>query len=155
LYPPPPVPPRAGTPTAFVVLIAGATALVFGLGGCAVGFALGASSDDVSGTAARTLPAQRPSGTPGSSRATPAGKPRPRTVTIGDGTHRVPEDVRPGTYRTDGGDGCCWARLRSLHGGLRAIIANEIADGSAVVTIKASDAGFQSKRCGSWARVGK
>lgn len=74
-----------------------------------------------------------------------------RTVgTFGDGIHRVGRDVAPATYRTKGGSGCYWARLRSFSGELNSILANENASGPAVVTIKPSDKGFESNRCGTW-----
>jgi hypothetical protein len=70
--------------------------------------------------------------------------------TFGDGTYRVGRDVPPGTYRTRGGVGCYWARLRNFSGNLNAIIANDNAVGPAVVTIKRTDRGIESNRCGTW-----
>lgn len=73
-------------------------------------------------------------------------------TSFGDGTYRVPRDVKPSTYRSLGGDGCYWARLRNFSGSLNAIIANENADGPALVTIKKTDKGFETSRCGNWTR---
>lgn len=70
--------------------------------------------------------------------------------TFGDGTHVVGKDIPPATYRTRGGSGCYWARLRSFGGGLNAILANDNADGPAVVTILRTDRGFETRRCGTW-----
>ncbi|MEP6978399.1 MAG: hypothetical protein ABI948_10140 [Thermoleophilia bacterium] len=70
--------------------------------------------------------------------------------TFADGTHAVGKDIPPGTYRTRGGNGCYWARLRSFGGGLNAIIANDNAQGPAVVTISRTDRGFETARCGTW-----
>jgi small nuclear ribonucleoprotein (snRNP)-like protein len=70
--------------------------------------------------------------------------------TFGSGTYRVPRDVPPGTYRSRGGDGCYWARLRSFSGSLNAIIANDIAVGPTLVTIKRTDKGFETHSCARW-----
>jgi len=70
----------------------------------------------------------------------------------GDGKYRVAQDVRPGTYRSLGGDGCYWARLKNFSGSLSSIVANENADGPTLVTIKSSDRGFETARCRNWTR---
>jgi hypothetical protein len=67
------------------------------------------------------------------------------------GTFIVRTDIAPGTYRARG-SGCYWARLRAFTGELGAIIANGNPRGQAIVTIKASDRGFTSTRCGTWTR---
>jgi small nuclear ribonucleoprotein (snRNP)-like protein len=73
------------------------------------------------------------------------------TKTFGDGIHRVGKnDVPAGTYRSRGGDGCYWARLKSFSGDVNAILANANASGPTIVTIKATDKGFQSENCGTW-----
>lgn len=78
------------------------------------------------------------------------------TVTSGgevpEGTLIVGTDLRPGTYRSTGGDGCYWARLGGFSGELDDIIANENASGAAVVTIATGDEGFTSQRCGTWSQ---
>jgi len=71
---------------------------------------------------------------------------------FGEGTFRVPQDVKPGTYRTKGGEGCYWARLKNFSGGLNSIIANGNASGPEVVTIKSTDRGFETNDCGNWTR---
>lgn len=71
--------------------------------------------------------------------------------TFGDGTWRVGIDIEPGTYRTAGTDSCYWARLSNFTGN-NDIIANDNARGPAIVTILASDAGFISRRCGTWTK---
>lgn len=70
--------------------------------------------------------------------------------TFGDGTYRVPRDVSPGTYRAKDTDGCYWARLKNFSGSLNAILANENASGPTLVTIKRTDRGFETTRCGRW-----
>ena len=75
---------------------------------------------------------------------------------FGDGTYLVRTDIRAGTYRSDGGEFCYWARLSGLDGELESLIANEVVpSGPALVTIKKSDVGFESQGCGSWDRVGR
>jgi hypothetical protein len=80
--------------------------------------------------------------------------PRSAAVFPGDGVFLVPADVRPGTYRSAGGDGCYWARLRSTAGDLGAIIANGNPTGPVVVTIGSGDKAFETQRCAEWSRVG-
>jgi len=68
-----------------------------------------------------------------------------------DGTHRVGEDIQPGTYRTrEGSSGCYYARLSDFGGGLEEILANDNTNDPAIVTVEPTDAGFQSNRCGTW-----
>ncbi|MCP9976582.1 excalibur calcium-binding domain-containing protein [Actinomadura madurae] len=122
---------------------------MFGLGGCAVGAAIAAAPDPGKSSAAASSASPKKTRRASSS-PTPARTPKAPTIT--DGTWRVPAEVKPGTWRTKGGDGCYWARLSGFSG-MDDIIANELADGAAVVTIKASDKGFQSKGCGTWKRV--
>ncbi len=70
--------------------------------------------------------------------------------TFGDGTYRVPRDVPAGTYRAKDADGCYWARLKNFSGSFNALIANENSDGPTLVTIKRTDRGFETTRCGRW-----
>jgi hypothetical protein len=74
----------------------------------------------------------------------------PRAV-FGDGTHRVPDQVAPGTYRTlEPADECYWTRLGGFTGGLGDLIASRISAGFEVATIAETDAGFDSVGCGQW-----
>ncbi len=74
--------------------------------------------------------------------------PGPAT-TFADGTWVVGKQIAPGTYQTNGGDGCYWERDKNLSGsGLP--IANDNTSGHAVVTILATDAGFKTASCGTW-----
>jgi len=70
------------------------------------------------------------------------------------GTWAVPDEVKPGTYVSDGGEGCYWARLRDLTGGINSIIANGGDVGRQRVTILRSDKGFETNECGVWRKVG-
>ena len=70
---------------------------------------------------------------------------------IGDGTFRVAVDIKPGTYRTrTPSPNCYWERLSGFSGALSDVIANDNTDAPAVVTIKATDAGFKSDSCAPW-----
>lgn len=71
---------------------------------------------------------------------------------FGEGTYIVGVDILPGTYRSEGNDFCYWARLSGFGGTLDDIIVNDIRDGSAIVTIDVSDAGFTSSGCNTWRR---
>ena len=70
--------------------------------------------------------------------------------TFGNGTYRVGRDVPPGTYRSRGGTGCYWARLKGFSGEFKDIAANENADGPTLVTILRGDKGFESNDCARW-----
>ena len=73
------------------------------------------------------------------------------SVVFGDGTFRVPDQVRPGTYRTvRAADECYWTRLSGFTGGLADLIASRISAGFEVATIEEGDAGFDSVGCGEW-----
>jgi hypothetical protein len=69
---------------------------------------------------------------------------------FGEGTWRVGSDIAAATYRTEGTDTCYWERDKDFSGSFEAIIANANPRGPAIVTIKPSDAGFTSRRCGIW-----
>ena len=71
---------------------------------------------------------------------------------FGNGTHAVPSDVQPGTYRSTGRATCYWMRMAGFGGELNDIIANGN-NAPEIVTIKARDAGFQTQGCGRWAPV--
>jgi hypothetical protein len=70
-----------------------------------------------------------------------------------DGTFLVGKELTPGTYRTDGGSGCYWARLSGLTGDLEDILSNNFGGGQQVVTILPSDKAFKTNSCGSWELV--
>jgi hypothetical protein len=80
--------------------------------------------------------------------------PGPVTSIQGDGTYEIGVDLKPGTYKSAGGAGCYWARLKTLDGGVNSIIANNLSDGPQTVMLRASDKGFETARCGPWAKVG-
>lgn len=74
-------------------------------------------------------------------------------TSFGDGMFFVgkDKDIKPGTYRIrQGSPGCSYARLNDFSGTPDAIIAQNTTDAPAIITIKETDVGFQSKKCGTW-----
>lgn len=69
------------------------------------------------------------------------------------GTWAVGFHIEPGTYRSDGGESCYWARLAGFSGELDDVIANDLPSGQAIVEIDDDDAGFRSAGCGTWVPV--
>ncbi|MEU4197303.1 hypothetical protein AB0E69_35765 [Kribbella sp. NPDC026611] len=80
--------------------------------------------------------------------------PTPAAAIHGDGTYEVGVDIKAGDYKAAGGAGCYWARLKSLDGGTDAIITNNLSNGPQTVTVKTTDKGFETARCGPWTKVG-
>jgi hypothetical protein len=76
-----------------------------------------------------------------------------QTAPFRDGTYIVRTDIAPGTWRSEGGSSCYWARLSGFGGTIRDIIANDNTGPSAIVRIGPNDAGFESNRCGTWTKV--
>ncbi|WP_317443762.1 hypothetical protein [Streptomyces collinus] len=70
----------------------------------------------------------------------------------GDGDFRVGSDIRPGTYRTTGNRAglCHWERAKDAEQSLDSIITNDNVTGTAVVTVRATDAYFKTTGCGDW-----
>ncbi|MCW2666355.1 MAG: Uncharacterized protein JWN57_1317, partial [Frankiales bacterium] len=64
----------------------------------------------------------------------------------GDGTYLVGEDIKPGTYKSAGGEGCYWER--SAKDG--DILANNLSDGPAVMNVRASDYSVSVNDCASF-----
>jgi len=80
----------------------------------------------------------------------------PATSMDGDGgMFKVGTDIAPGTYRSTGNadDSCYWERAKDAAHGLNSIIANDNVTGSAVVTIRSSDAYFKTTGCGNWKKT--
>ena len=83
---------------------------------------------------------------------TPPPPPGQPNTTFGDGEYQVGIDIAPGTYRSAGGDGCYWARLKTL--ATNSYIDNNNGSGPQVVEIKPSDGAFLTKNCGTWQKSG-
>ncbi|MFD9092952.1 hypothetical protein [Streptomyces collinus] len=74
----------------------------------------------------------------------------------GDGDFRVGADIRPGTYRTTGNRAgrCHWERAKDAGQGPDSITAHGNVTGTAVVTVRATDAYFRTTGCGDWKKAG-
>jgi hypothetical protein len=68
----------------------------------------------------------------------------------GDGIYIVGTDITPGTYKNTASTNCYYARLSAFD--TQAIISNNNTDAVAIITIAASDKGFQSNSCGTWTK---
>jgi putative cell wall-binding protein len=66
------------------------------------------------------------------------------------GSYRVGVDVQPGTYWTSATNGCYWERVSSFDGSFESIIANNYTSGPQIVTVEATDVGFNTSDCGTW-----
>lgn len=85
----------------------------------------------------------------------PKPEPEPESAkpSFGDGTYQVGTDIQPGTYRTrEGSPNCYYERLKDFTGGLNSILANGNTSAPAIITIKPTDAGFNSQGCGTWTK---
>jgi hypothetical protein len=71
-------------------------------------------------------------------------------ASFGEGSHAVGTQIRPGRYRSDGGSRCSWERWADFRGERRSVIAGDIVEGRATVTIARTDVGFSSTGCGRW-----
>ena len=76
------------------------------------------------------------------------------TGPFGDGVFLVGMDISPGTWKSPGGDYCYWARLSGFSGELGHIKANGVGGSNNILTIEASDKGFESSNCGTWTKTG-
>ena len=82
----------------------------------------------------------------------------PPAGTIPPGTWLVGEQVEPGVYAVDAGDGCYWERLSGFGGSvIDDVLANDFVSGGGrqLVEIVRSDVGFSNDvDCGTWRAVG-
>lgn len=154
---PPPVPPPAqpggitiaGRRFGVPWIIGGVVALLVLVCGCCGTIALATTLNKPTAQATATTGSHStsaPAATHG-----PTATATPAYAHFGDGTFQVGKDIQPGTYRTRvGSSGCYYARLKGFGGTVDEIIANNNTDAPAVVTIAATDKGFQSQGCGTW-----
>lgn len=164
MYPPQPPQPyrpqrqRRGIP-AWVLILACSVSAFIGLmvGAAASSGAKHAAAPAVTVTV--TAPGEK---APAGNASGVASAPKPATSSpasqeITEGTWRVPEEVKPGTYRTDGADetgNCYWERLKDLTGGMDSTLANDLGSGPMTVTIQPGDKGFKTQGCKPWKKVG-
>jgi hypothetical protein len=94
-------------------------------------------------------PTDTPTSVPTQDSVTPT--PVQTFATFTDGTFQVGSDIQPGTYRTQtGSQGCYYARLKGFGGTTGDILANNLTNYPAIVTVLPSDKGFSSQNCGTW-----
>ena len=74
---------------------------------------------------------------------------------FGDGMYEVGVDIVPGTYRSLGRAPLetMWQRVSDFSGTETAMIAFGIFQGPCIVTIAATDRGFESVNSGGWKRI--
>ncbi|GHI07129.1 hypothetical protein AQI88_22020 [Streptomyces cellostaticus] len=119
------------------------------------------ANDNVTGTSYVTVKAGdklfKSSGCKDWEAVDPKAKGTPASSMDGDGgMFRVGADIAPGTYRSTGNadDSCYWERTKDAEHGLDSVIANDNVTGTAVVTIRSTDAYFKTTGCGDWKKTG-
>ncbi|HYT37625.1 MAG TPA: hypothetical protein VEL49_10655 [Ktedonobacteraceae bacterium] len=152
MIPPPPPPPKKSRRGWVIAGIVIGALILCGV----ISNGIPKSSTTDSTTTATTTQQSQATDTPQST-PTSQSQPTPTTDTHphfnGDGTFEVGKDIRPGTYRTRvASPGCYYARLSGFSGTTDDIIANDNTDTPAIITIAATDMGFQSTRCGTWTK---
>lgn len=107
-----------------------------------VGVSLGANSQ-----AAQETP--RPTPITRTPTPEPQAKPEAKVQSYPEGTYEVGVDIQPGKYVSkDNSDACYWARLDAND----EIRANDIKAGQSIVTIRKTDAKFETSGCNPWVR---
>ena len=75
-------------------------------------------------------------------------------IQFGPGIYLIGIELPAGTYRTDGGPFCFWARLSSLSGRPDSVIVGENTNGRpATVAINPADTAFTTNGCAVWLSV--
>jgi hypothetical protein len=77
---------------------------------------------------------------------------RPPAPVYGDGTYEVGSEIKPGTYKTSGGE-CYWERLKGFSGDFEDILANENISGPSRMTIRSTDKGVTFSGGCEWRRA--
>lgn len=91
--------------------------------------------------------------------ASPQRKPVEKAPPVGegivrDGIYLVGKEIKTGTYRTDSGPDCFWARLSNTSREDGSIITSGYRmSGQQYVTIAKGDRAFESRGCNSWVMV--
>jgi hypothetical protein len=113
------------------------------------------ANDNVTGPAIVTvLPTDAGFKTSSCGRWSPLAGSGPQTSSFDQGYWAVGIDIAPGTYSTDGGDGCYWERMSDFTGSPDSTLANDNPDGPTTVTIAPTDKGFKTSSCSTWTKVG-
>jgi hypothetical protein len=77
---------------------------------------------------------------------------RPAATVYSDGTYEVGSEIKPGTYKTSGGE-CYWERLKGFSGEFDDIIANDNISGPSRMTIRPTDQGVTFSGGCEWRKV--
>jgi hypothetical protein len=119
------------------------------------------ANDNVTGTSYVTVKATdkifKSSGCNDWEAVDPKAKGSPAAKMAGDGgMFAVGADIAPGTYKSTGNadDSCYWERAKDAEHSIDSIVANNNVNGTAVVTISASDAYFKTSGCQDWKKTG-
>ncbi|MCA2190354.1 hypothetical protein [Nonomuraea cavernae] len=165
MYGAPPEFPRATRSPTIILLVSGLTGLL----GFLVGFFAGLGTGETSAAPAPrvTVTVEQPAeptgsqppaiATTGPPATTPPATSAPPGAPAGNRTLVVGVDIQPGTYRTAGPAAgqpvCYWARLKSTTARASDIIAADMPQGAATVTIAPTDKAFQTGGCAEWTRA--
>lgn len=76
--------------------------------------------------------------------------PVPATAFSGDGEYLIGSDVQPGTYRSEGNDGTCYADTEDSSGN---VDAQEIGSGQIILVVSARDYRVDVRDCSPFSRV--
>lgn len=79
----------------------------------------------------------------------PAGLP----TSMEDGTWEIGDDVPSGTYRSDGGNDCYWARLKHGDDSPAGVIQKNLGGGPQTITVHQKE-DLQTLGCGTWKKTG-
>lgn len=133
-----------------------AAAFLIACGTGAPGSAPSASpSSAPSFTATLDSPAPEVSTSPSPAKAAPTIR---VAATFTDGIWQVPEDVKPGTYKTKvpaDSWNCYYEVMRDFSGNINSIISNgnQDADKQVVITIPKTAKGVEAEGCGTWTKI--
>jgi len=72
---------------------------------------------------------------------------------FGEGIVKAEVDFVPGTYESQGGEGCYWAMLNSAN--TSDIANNELTNNATQQIVTITTPYFQSEGCGTWKRIGE
>lgn len=130
----------------------------------AIGFAVGAVLV-MTGIACAVVLNDSPANSAARNAATPSAQPGPPVrqlpskpveksppvdqVVPGDGTYLVGKEIKRGTYTTQGGSSCYWARLIPTAAGW-GIVSSAFVSGPQEVALGKDDVAFATQGCGQW-----
>lgn len=137
-----------------LILLVVGLVVVLCCGGATVATMLGITPDGAKPAPSSTTPAAEPESPSPAATPKAVAKPKPKPVTMTDGTWTVGSEVKPGVYTTTAPEFCYWARLRALDGEPESIIVNGVLARNAhgTMTVKAKDVGVALSGGCVWTR---